>query len=200
VLQGDLAEAARVLERAASLCREWNLPLIGALISGLFGLVRARSGRLEDGVVLLQEAVAIHEHSFGRGVWHTQNMSWLAEALLLSNRLDEARKVADQALALIREGKHRVCEPWTLRLLGEIAARADDREAEGHFARALALAEQLGMRPLVAHCHLDLGKLYRRAGRQVEAHERLVVAAAMCRDMQMQGSNFDVDTESRPSS
>jgi hypothetical protein len=30
----------------------------------------------------------------------------------------------------------------------------------------MALAEELGMRPLIAHCHLGLGKLYQSAGKR----------------------------------
>jgi hypothetical protein len=39
------------------------------------------------------------------------------------------------------------------------------------------------MRPLVAHCHLGLGKLYRRTGKQ--AHEHLSTATTMYREMDM---------------
>ena len=105
VVRGDLVEAARVLERADSLCREWNLPLISALVSGALGVVRARSGREAEGVALLREAVASYERTFGRGVWHSQNVIWLGEALLLAGRLDEARTIGRQALALTREGE-----------------------------------------------------------------------------------------------
>jgi hypothetical protein len=35
------------------------------------------------------------------------------------------------------------------------------------------------MRPLVAHCHLGLGKLYRRTGDHVKAQEHLTTARAM---------------------
>jgi hypothetical protein len=41
------------------------------------------------------------------------------------------------------------------------------------------------MRPLVAHCHLGLGKLYRRTDKREEAQEHLTVAATMCREMDM---------------
>jgi hypothetical protein len=41
------------------------------------------------------------------------------------------------------------------------------------------------MRPLVAHCHLGLGKLYRRTGKQHEAQEHLRAATAMYREMDM---------------
>ena len=47
------------------------------------------------------------------------------------------------------------------------------------------LADELGMRPLVAHCHLALGKLYRRTGQRERAHEHLGTATAMYREMDM---------------
>ena len=50
---------------------------------------------------------------------------------------------------------------------------------------AMALADRLEMRPLVAHCHLGLGKLYRRTGYRRQAHEHLTTATAMYREMDM---------------
>jgi hypothetical protein len=41
------------------------------------------------------------------------------------------------------------------------------------------------MRPLVAHCHLGLGKLYRRTGKRDEAREHLATVATMYREMDM---------------
>jgi hypothetical protein len=41
------------------------------------------------------------------------------------------------------------------------------------------------MRPLVAHCHLGLGKLYRHTGKREQAREHLATAAAMYREMDM---------------
>jgi hypothetical protein len=41
------------------------------------------------------------------------------------------------------------------------------------------------MRPLVAHCHLGLGKLYRRTGKRQEAQEHLTTATTMYREMDM---------------
>jgi hypothetical protein len=54
-----------------------------------------------------------------------------------------------------------------------------------HYTLALARANELGMRPLQAHCHLGLGKLYRRIGDQTKAHEHLTTAATMYRMMDM---------------
>jgi hypothetical protein len=41
------------------------------------------------------------------------------------------------------------------------------------------------MRPLAAHCHLGLGTLYRRVGRDQEAQAELASAAEMDRAMEM---------------
>jgi hypothetical protein len=57
--------------------------------------------------------------------------------------------------------------------------------AEGYYREAMALGEDLGMRPLVAHCHLGLGNLYRRTGKRQEAHEHLTTATTMYREMGM---------------
>ena len=49
----------------------------------------------------------------------------------------------------------------------------------------MALAEELGMRPLVAHCHLGLGKLYGRTRQREQAQEHLTTATAIYREMGM---------------
>jgi len=62
-------------------------------------------------------------------------------------------------------------------------APALDRAEEG-YRKALALAEQLGMRPLQAHCHLGLGRLHRRRG-DGEAAAAIAAAHDLFRAMDM---------------
>ncbi len=57
--------------------------------------------------------------------------------------------------------------------------------AGAHFRQALGLAGELGMRPLQAHCHLGLGKLYRRTGDRKQAQQHLTTATAMYREMDL---------------
>jgi tetratricopeptide (TPR) repeat protein len=79
-------------------------------------------------------------------------------------------------------------EAYALHLLGEIAARCDPPEseqAEAYYQQALALAEELGMRPLQAHCHLGLGTLYAATGQPEQARVALSTAINLYRAMEM---------------
>src|SRR5262249_52865641 len=112
----------------------------------------------------------------------------LGEAQMSAGRLDEARTLAEAALALSCEHQEHGQEAYSLRLLGEVAARGEPLEgalAEDNYRRALTLAEALGMRPLVAHCHLGLGKMHHRTGDRGQAQEHLIIATAMYREMAM---------------
>jgi predicted protein tyrosine phosphatase len=58
-------------------------------------------------------------------------------------------------------------------------------QAEAHYQQALALADALGMRPLVAHCHLGLGRLYGQSGHAGQARAALSAAIELYRAMDM---------------
>jgi tetratricopeptide (TPR) repeat protein len=95
-----------------------------------------------------------------------------ATTCLSAQRADEAAGYAREALAV-------AC------LTGDVASAASDADAEGHYREALVLADDLGMRPLVANCHLGFGKLYRRTGKREQAQEHLATATTMYREMGM---------------
>ena len=107
---------------------------------------------------------------------------------MLAGRLEEAQALAERALALTRAHQERGNEAYALRLLGEITARRGPPEralAEGHYHQALALASELGMRPLLAHCHLGLGTLYVKTGKREQARLELSTAIALYHAMDM---------------
>jgi len=114
--------------------------------------------------------------------------TWLSEAYLLAGRIEEASQLAERALALTREQRTRGYQAWALRLLGEIAAQRKPPQidqAEAHYRQAHALAEELGMRPLQAHCHLGLGTLYATMGQREQARAHLSTAMDLYRAMEM---------------
>jgi tetratricopeptide (TPR) repeat protein len=140
-----------------------------------------------EGIALLQHALGAIE-AMGFGAFKPPFLLYLGEAYVRGERLDDALESATRALSFTRERGQRGHEAWALRLLGEIAAHRDSPDAaaaEAHYDAALALASDLGMRPLVAHCHLGLGKLRHRAGDRAKAEQRLATATAMYREMDM---------------
>jgi tetratricopeptide (TPR) repeat protein len=97
-------------------------------------------------------------------------------------------QLGQQALEFIRAQKRRGYQAYALRLLGDIAAQRtppEVKEAESQYHEALALAEALGMHPLVAHCHLGLGRLYSQMGQGKQAHAALTTAIDLYRAMDM---------------
>jgi hypothetical protein len=112
----------------------------------------------------------------------------LGEACVLAGEFSEARSHGEHALTLARERHQRGYEGYALRLLGEVAALSTPRDAqvaETRYREALALADQLGMRPLAARCHLGLAGLLEQAGQCDVAAAESGVAAAMMREMGM---------------
>ncbi len=123
-----------------------------------------------------------------RGVGHSLRVAHLSEAYLLAGRIDDASQLAERALELSGHHKERGYQAYAFRLLGEIASHRDPPDvetAETSYRQAIALAEELGMRPLLARCYLGFGTLYRRTGRQVEARSALSTALQLFSSMEM---------------
>jgi len=117
---------------------------------------------LDRGGWLAADAPAAFERFTDRALSRSLLLAYLGEAHLLAGRREDALEVARRALELAHRQKERGNEAWVLRLLGEITAQDDppDQEsAQAHYRQALARADELGIRPLAAHCHLGLGKL-----------------------------------------
>jgi tetratricopeptide (TPR) repeat protein len=185
--QGDLPRALPRLERAVGICHEVDLPVYFPLMAEALGAAYTLARRGADAVRLLTQAM---EQTIAMETVAYQVLCALSlgEAHLQAGRLEKAHALAEQALALARAHQERGHEAYALRLLGDIAAHRDPLEsepAEAHYQQALALAEDLGMRPLRAHCHRGLGTLYAKIGQREEAHVQLSTAIALYRSMEM---------------
>ena len=168
--QGDLSRALSLLERAMAICHEADLPAYFPQIAPVLGAAYTLAGRVAEAVPLLTQAI---EQTMAKAMVEDQLLCSLSlgEAQMLAGHMEKAHALAEQALAPARERQERGNQAYALRLLGEIAARREPPEvepAEAHYQQALALANELGMRPLQAHCHRGLGMLYTKTGRRAE--------------------------------
>jgi tetratricopeptide (TPR) repeat protein len=198
--RGDLDQAASALEEGLEIGRTWNIINWYPLCAATLGYVHTLNGRHPEGVTLLEDAV--HRGSTpGVRLHHALRLAWLGEAYLHAGRLDKARARAVEALDRAVAHGERGTQAWALRLLAEIAMHPTALAAEealDSYRQALELAGQLGMRPLVAHCHLGLTKFYRRTADQAKADEHLGVATTMYREMGMSGWAEKADAEAVP--
>jgi tetratricopeptide (TPR) repeat protein len=187
LLKGDLPRALPRLERAMGLCQDGDYLIYFPRIAAALGAAYTLGGRAAAAVPLLTQAL---EQTIATETIYLQAHCRLilGEAHLLAGLLEKTQALAERALAHAREHQERGHQAYALRLLGEIAARREPPErdqAEAHYRQALVLADELGMRPLVAHCHLGLGTLYAQIGQREQAHTELSAAIAMYRTMEM---------------
>jgi class 3 adenylate cyclase/tetratricopeptide (TPR) repeat protein len=185
--QGDLPRALPLLERAVCICQEADLPVWFPRMAASLGAAYTLAGRVADAVPLLTQAM---EQTIATETVVYQALCHLSlgEAQMLASHLEEAQALAEHALALARERQEQSRQAYALRLLGEIAARREPPESDqagDYYRQALVLGEELGMRPLVAHCHLGLGKLYATIGRRAEARAELSASIELYRVMDM---------------
>jgi predicted ATPase len=184
--QGDLPQAIARLEKGLEICQTTDVRLLLQLAAGALGYAYMLSGRLAEAQPLLEQAVELTaaRRMSAYPLWAAH----LGEVSLLAGRLGEAYQLAERALARARDFKHQAYEAYALRLYGEIAAQRTPLEVEraaAAYQQAIALAEELGMRPLQTHCHRGLGLLYATTGQREQARTALVTAMAMYQSMDM---------------
>jgi tetratricopeptide (TPR) repeat protein len=184
--QGDVHTAIRMLEQGLALSQLANI-LIFPIIASLLSVAYALAGRTAEALPLLdqmRERVGTGHRMF----CHALVLTELSEALLLVGRMDEASTYAGRLLELSRTHTGRGYQAHAYRLLGDVARRReplDVAQATAHYHQALALAEELGMRPLQAHCHRGLGTLYAATSQREQARAALSTAIEMYRSMEM---------------
>jgi predicted ATPase/class 3 adenylate cyclase len=186
LLKGDLQEAIARLERSMALYKAMQVPTAPLVLSFL-GHAYTLADRVAEALPLFEQSLeraAAQKFLPCNSLW----IGWWGEASLRAGRMEDALRQARRALTMAHAQVEEGYEAYALRLLAKIAAHADSpdvEQAEERYRQALALAEERGMRPLVAHCHLGLGLLYAKIGRREDARGALSAAIALYRAMEM---------------
>jgi class 3 adenylate cyclase/tetratricopeptide (TPR) repeat protein len=188
-LQGEVPRGISVLEQGLELCRSWILPLMIPLIGTSLGYAYCLADRVGEAIVLLEETERESTKMLRMGGL-AMTLVRLGEAYLRKLRSADAERCGRRALMLSRKHGERGHEAHALRLLAELGATDPPLldECQTNFLQALRRAEELGLRPLVAQCHLGLGKRYRWIGQQASAEQHLNTAAALFAELGMQFS------------
>jgi class 3 adenylate cyclase/tetratricopeptide (TPR) repeat protein len=153
---GRPGAAITALEQGLVVQRVSDIPLLFTLVAAPLGWAYALGDRREEGLALLQEAIA-RADEMQQAANQAMRLVWYGEAQHRAGHPDTARRVAAQALELARRQGERGHEAHARRLLGDLTAGGDAEggDAVEHYRAALALAESLGMRPLataIASC------------------------------------------------
>jgi class 3 adenylate cyclase/tetratricopeptide (TPR) repeat protein len=186
--QGDLARALQRLEQAVRIGRQDDLSHYFPRMAGALGEAYILDKRLADAIALLTQARESSAVRRGGDRIALLCTLPLVHAHLLSGHLEAAQHLAAWALPQTLEYQERGHQAYVLRLLGAITAQRvplDSSQAESHYLQALALAEELDMRPLQAHCYHGLGTLYATAGRREQARAALSMTIEMYTSMDM---------------
>jgi tetratricopeptide (TPR) repeat protein len=183
--RGEHVVALQPLAHMRRIAGETDTQTLPRITEALIGHGHALAGRPADAVACLEKSFALQgarHHAF----LVTQDTNYLAEAYRRSGRLDDARSMAARAVEVARTVEHVGREAHALKTLADVsAASGAHREAVGLYQRALAIAEDRRMRPLVAHCHSGLAEELRHAGHDDRARHHFAIAQAMYEAMGM---------------
>jgi tetratricopeptide (TPR) repeat protein len=185
LLQGDWLKALSMSEHVATVSRTGNLGLWLPAGVAFSANAQAQLGRRVEALDLLREAQELIGDIETREAMAGLFVS-MGYTHLLLGQMDEAERLAN---LFIKSSSRSIGHVSRARqLLGDIATQRDESNVtagEAHYRKALALAEPRGMRPVIAHCHFGLSKLYQRTGKHEQAREHLAIATTMYREMDM---------------
>jgi len=188
LLRGDWLKARSRFEHGLTAYRSGNIGLSVPHAVAASAWVLAQIGEADEALRYLREGEQLLLDRPERAGVDQQSADYhaLARAGLLLHRLQEARRFGE--LAVDSSPDHPAWKAYAIHLLGDVATHPEQFDAERgetYYRQALALAEPRSMRPLVAHCHLGLGKLCARTGKREQAREHLTTATTMYREMDM---------------
>jgi tetratricopeptide (TPR) repeat protein len=183
--KGNFDLAIQSLERAHQMSERADLRMARVTVAGYLGGAYTHGNQAGRGIEILNEAIA-SAGTMDLMVDQAMRLMHLAQAHLSINQVEQAATVAQLALQISQAYHQRGADAWTNWLLGEINVHAyNPGAAESHYLNGMALASELGMVPLLAHCHFGLGKQLGRTGRNEQGSEHLLAAANLYRTLGM---------------
>lgn len=186
-VQGNFDKAIGLLERGLAACDSAEIPVQRPLVACCLGAAYAFVGRLDEAYKLLESAVA-DTASMKRMAGQAMRIALLSSAYLLAGRADEAEQLAEKGLQLAAESKDKGSLAWLNVILAEATVQGrplNIDKAENGYEIGLAIAEELKMLPLQAHCHAGMGNLYAQRKNIVRSRSEFHAAIGIYRAISM---------------
>ena len=180
VRRGVVDSAIRAAEQGVELCKGRDYPVLWLMAASVLGAGYALAQRHGEAISLLERCTDV------AGELSAPIFVLLGQAQLGASRLDGAMRSADRALSISVRHSERGLVAWARWLTAEIhTAAATSDDGNDAYRQSLLLAEELGMRPLVAHCHRGIATASFRTGKRHQAQEHQATAITMYREMGM---------------
>lgn len=175
-LQGHASDAISLLIPAVEMCESAAVPVLLPPATATLGHAYAMAGQVEKAIPLLESA-SRHAEQMNLIGRLPRFIAWLGEAQANAGRLQEARDNAQRALELARSYGQKGHEGWALRLLGDISCNTNSGNglAAGFYKEAMAIADDMGLRPLLAHCHFGNYRTAAMEGLGSDHHLRFAI-------------------------
>ena len=189
LLKGEWSKARTLLDHGIEVTTAANALILLTYTVGECAWALAQLNETTEALIRVRDCEERIQQQAQEGVVATLGWAYhsVGRACLRLGQVDEAERLALQSLELSSPGYSGI-EAYSQHLLGDIAThpdRFDSDAGEARYRQALALAKPRHMRPLIAHCHLGFGRLYRRTAQPREAREHLTAAVSMYREMDM---------------
>ena len=187
----DAAEARKHAEAALALAREHGFALISGWATAVRGWAIASDGAGVDGIAEIRNGLAM-----ARAIGIESNESFmftlLAEACLMTERVEEGLASVAEGLAMVARTGERFQEAELWRVRGELLLLQESGAggAEDSLGRAVEIARGQGARWLEVRALVRIARFRQRQGRANETRHRLAelyswftegLAAATCR-------------------
>src|SRR5262249_17188184 len=168
-------------EAAITLAREHGFPVWLGPGTVLQGWARAEQGQVEEGLTQIRQGLATSQ-AVGTGIFHSYYLALLAEAYGKAGQAEDGLAALAEALTGVDKSGERFYEAELYRLYGELSLQRFnvqgskskvEEEAEGHFLKAIEIAQRQQAKSLELRAVMSLSRLWQSQGKKDEARQLL---------------------------
>ncbi|MCK5391864.1 MAG: tetratricopeptide repeat protein, partial [Deltaproteobacteria bacterium] len=150
-------------------------PLFTVFGTGYIGLGYYKKGELDKSIDYLEKALQ-QANDFGLGHQHTEFGLYLAEAYSSTNKKDQALKIANDNLEIVKHSGYKYWEGVYYRFLGELCVESEFKKAKKHIEDSIKILKKVGAKNELAKSYLSLGKLYKENDEKEKAKKYVTQA------------------------